>query len=135
MSEPGAPPRRPAGRWLALPALDLAQNASDVGARSSRGIQPNVDGDQLAIASSKPIEQHGQLPQRPRRVREASHEQHRRLAGADALQSLRDAVAHDPGHVHADPRGVGGGIGFYVRRVVGDGAATVHAFIVRKYIA
>lgn len=134
MDEPGAAPRRPAGWRLALPALDLAQHPSDVRARSRRGVQPNVKRDELAAAGVKPIEQRDQLPQRTGRVREASHEQRRRRSSADALQSPRKAVTHDPDHIHADPRTVGGGVGLYARRVVREGG-TIHRLIVRKYIA
>ena len=134
VSEPGAAPRRPAGRRLELPALDLAQHTSDVRARSRRGVQPNVKRDEVAIASVKPIEQRYQFPQRTGHVREASHEQRRRRSSADAFQSPRRAVTHDPDHIHADPRTVGAGVGLYARRVVREGG-TIHRLIVRKYIA
>jgi hypothetical protein len=134
MSKPRTPPRRPTCWRLVLPALDLAQHPSDVHARSRRGVQPNVKRDELAIADVEPIEQRDQLPQRTRRIREASHEQRRRLSGADALQSPHQAVAHNSDHVHADPRTVGARVGLYAQRVISEGG-TVHTASVRKYIA
>jgi len=134
VGEPAAPARWPAGWRLALPALDLAQHPSDVRARSRRGVESDVQRDQRAITGVEPIEQRDERAQRTGRVREARHEQRRRFSSADALQTAHEAVAHNPGHVHADPRTVGAGVGVQARRVVRE-SATVHIGSVRKYIA
>ncbi|HEX5309749.1 MAG TPA: hypothetical protein VFW38_11800 [Solirubrobacteraceae bacterium] len=134
MRESAAPPWGPAGWRLAVPTLDLAQHPRDVRARSRCGVEFNVERDEVAIAGVEPVEQSDQLPQRTGCVREASHEERRRLSSADELQSPHEAVTHNSDHVHVDPRTIRARVGIYARRVVREGS-TIHTPIVRKYIA
>jgi hypothetical protein len=134
MREPRTAPPRPARSRLMVPALDLAQHPSGMGAGSCRGVQPKVKRDEIAVSGVQPVEHRDQFPQRAGRVREASHKQRGRLPSADALQSSHEVIAHDPDHVNADPRTVGAGVGLYAHRVVREGG-TVHTSILRKYIA